>query len=74
MYIQETTMNSHKVEINISFALWKKGRHIKLFLLGNSAFKPPPPVHTGRTQSKTRRSLKMAPYCLFKSGKTKMQI
>ena len=43
LYIKETTMNSYKVEINKSFALWKKSRHIKLFLLGNSAFNTPPP-------------------------------
>ena len=47
LYIQETTMNSHKVEINKSFALWKKSRHIKLFLLGNFGLQhPPPPVRT----------------------------
>ena len=43
LYIQEITMNSHKVEINKSFALWKKSRHIKLFLL---IFQHPPPTHT----------------------------
>ena len=45
LYIQETTMNSHKVEINKSFALWKKSRHIKLFLLGNFGLQHPPSPH-----------------------------
>ena len=40
-------MNSHKVEINkyIGKINWKKSRHIKLFLLGNSAFNTPPNPH-----------------------------